>query len=313
MRFLPAERFIAIIVAILAIADLALITRGGIAVDWPGYAGAIALGGGSVALGLIYRKIGRDDGIALATISAGLFILFTIAGSVFNYMLIPFAGERIDAELMRVDAILGYDWAVYVAWMAQHGWLMPVLGAIYISSLPQLIVVTVILGFSRRREQLHRFMLTGIFGALTAIAIWGIAPSSGPSAVVTVAEAVAANASLVVTPAYGAELNRLFAEGVILLSPRDTLGLIAFPSFHTVMALMSVWFIPRRAALFLPFLTVNILMMPAILLHGGHHLVDLFAGIILFAFALVASNRVAARLEAMERGPSAANAAPELA
>ncbi len=296
MRFLPAEKFIGLIVMALAAADAALIAASGVAVDWPGYAGAVAAGLGAVCLGLAYRKLGRDEGISLATISAGLFILFTIAGSVLNYMLIPFAGERIDAALARFDAVFGYDWAGYVAWMAQHPGLAAVLSAIYISSLPQLIVVTIILGFSRDGERLHRFLLTGVFGALAAMAIWAVFPSSGPSALNALPADLAAGASLVVTPAYGAELNRLFAEGVTVLSPRDTLGLIAFPSFHTVMALMSVWFVASRPLLFMPLLGVNTLMLPAILLHGGHHLVDVVGGIVLFAAALAAANRFASRL-----------------
>ncbi len=217
-----------------------------------------------------------------------MFVLFTIAGSIFNYLLLPVGARRIDPFLIELDAIVGFSWTEAVSYVASMPSLANVLRFIYMSSLPQLIIIILILGFSGRRERLHQFLLTGIFGALTAVAIWAVFPSSGPSAFEVLPSEL--SNSFVVGSAYGVELNRLAIEGPSFLSPKDALGLIAFPSFHTVMACMAVWFMSGNKA-FPFFLLVNILMLPAILVHGGHHLVDILGGFAVFGLALLGITR----------------------
>ena len=62
-------------------------------------------------------------------------------------------------------------------------------------------------------------------------------------------------------------------------------GLVAFPSIHMVMALMVAWY-SRGTWAFFAFCVSSLLMIPATLLHGGHHLSDLFGGLALFALAV---------------------------
>ncbi len=294
MVLLPAEKICAAVIVALFLLDAILIPIRGVSVDWLNYALVCAIGLGSVTAGQFYRIGRQEEKIALATTAAGMFVLFTIAGSIFNYLLLPVGARRIDPFLIVLDAIVGFSWKEAVSYVASMPLLANVLRFIYMSSLPQLIIIILILGFSGRRERLHQFLLTGIFGALIAVAIWAAFPSSGPSAF----EVLPSELSnlFVVGSAYGVELNRLAIEGPSFLSPKDALGLIAFPSFHTVMACMAVWFMSRRKA-FLCFLPVNMLMLPAILVHGGHHLVDVFGGFAVFGMALWASRAVMAASE----------------
>lgn len=104
-----------------------------------------------------------------------------------------------------------------------------------------------------------------------------------------------------VDPAYGRELMRLGQEGVTHLSPKNVLGLIGFPSFHIFMAAMSVWFVPRHWLAMAVILPLNLLMLPAVLVQGGHHLSDVFGGLIFFAAVCTASGRLLDWLSARER------------
>ncbi|EKF19544.1 hypothetical protein NA2_06607 [Nitratireductor pacificus pht-3B] len=273
----------ALIIATFLIVDIGLVAGGGVSVDWSGYAMVVLCGSGVLGVGLAYRLSGRDEKIALAAISAGLFVLFTIVGSALNYLVIPAGTERIDPLLIRLDAVLGYSWPALVVWVAEFPALGSLLRWTYLSSLPQFVIVILVLGMTGRRDLLHGFLLTGILAAIVTIAFWLVFPSSGPSAFFPIPAEAVAKLGMVVSPDYGAELNRLMGEGVTHLSPTDTLGLIAFPSFHTVMALMSIWFMRTIRPLFPLFVIVNMLMLPAILVHGGHHFVDLFGGLAAFA------------------------------
>lgn len=288
----PGERIVAAVIALLFVADGVLILRTPAMLDWAGYAFCLAIGFAACALGLAYRRSGRSEEIALAVLAAGLFILFSIVGSLFNHLLLPVGESRIDAVLAAIDGRLGYSWPGFVAAVAEYPAFGALLRTVYLSSLPQLIAVILFLGFAGRRDLLHRFLVTGVLGALISIGVWSAMPSFGPAVYYPVAADTVAALGMIVGPAYGAELSRLAIDGPALLSPTDALGLIAFPSFHTVMACMAVWFTLSLRRLFPFFLVVNLTMIPAILVHGGHHLMDVFGGVAVFALALAAAGRL---------------------
>jgi hypothetical protein len=232
-------------------------------------------------LALVYRHLDREPEISLALMSCAIFILFTNGGAVLNYMLMRPGSMSIDPLLVRADALLGFDWATFAQWVAHFGWPARALGWIYQSSLPQLCLMILFLGFTARQAALHRFMLTGILCSCFSVMIWSLAPSFGPSPYVALSPTVEAQLGRVVDPAYAAQLLTLFHDGARTIEADKLIGLIAFPSMHTVMAAMAVWY-ARRTVVFWPLLVLDLAMIPAILVHGGHHLVDVLGGLALF-------------------------------
>jgi len=290
MVFLPAERFIVLIIATLALLDVCLLLLKGVGIDFVGYASLIACGAFLVALGQFYRRVRHNDRIAAAATAAGLFVLFTIAGSIFNYLLLPLRFSPIDPMLARFDAALGFDWPAFVTWASQYPRAGVLLQMIYATSLPQLVAILLVLGFGGKTGLLHHFLMTGVIGALGAIICWFFFPSFGASSIYGLPPEVTQRVSLAVDPAYGAQLVELGRNGAAFLTPRNVLGLIGFPSFHTVMAAMSACFMLRCGRVGLPFLLLNVLMMPAIVIQGGHNLADVFGGFLIFgaAYAIAA-------------------------
>ena len=134
--------------------------------------------------------------------------------------------------------------------------------------------------------------------------MWSIFPSGGAAAFWTLDDEVHRIVRPIVGSAYGAELNRLFRDGVSDLSAMGVTGLIGFPSFHTVMALVSlvaIW--PYRLLRFAA-LVPTALLVPGILVHGGHNLADMLAGIAITALAWPLAARIVAAQDA--RAESAA-------
>ncbi|WCK03187.1 phosphatase PAP2 family protein [Agrobacterium tumefaciens] len=301
MQLFAAERFVLCTVIILFVFDVALITIKGIKLDYVGYFLCGMAGIGVFALGQFYRNSGRDLHIAAALISSGLFILFSLVGAVFNYMFLPVSFPAIDPVLIRVDRALGYSWPDMVTWAATYPWLGKMLFLVYTTSLPQLLLIIVALGFTGKDRMLHHFIVTGVMGAMASIIFWIFFPTYGAKAYYELPEWVTQAIPLMVNPAYGRELMRLGQEGVTYLSPKDVLGLIGFPSFHIFMAAMSVWFVPRHRLVIAVILPLNLLMLPAVLVQGGHHLSDVFGGLIAFAVVCAASGRLLDWLSARER------------
>jgi len=300
MRLFAAERFVLGFIAILFAIDAALIAVKGIRVDYAGYFLCALAGAGVFILGQFYRKSGRDLRIAAALIAGGLFILFTLVASVFNYMFLPVAFPTIDHVLFRVDAAFGYSWTGIVLWAATHPWIGRILFFVYATSLPQLLAIIIILGFTGKDRKLHHFLVTGVLGAFVSIVFWIFFPTYGAAAYYDLPQWVMETIPIALDPAYAREVARMGQDGVAYISPRNVLGLISFPSFHTFMAAMSVWFVPRHRLVVAVILPLNLLMLPAVLVQGGHHLSDIFGGLVAFVIVCAASARLLDWLSAKE-------------
>ncbi|MDZ7822712.1 MAG: phosphatase PAP2 family protein [Ahrensia sp.] len=289
MKFTYSEKFVLVLIALLLVANALLISIKQPKIDWLGYGIGISTALGMLALAQFYRTVrkGNNERIALAITAAGLFILFTIAGSVFNYLLLPLSNQPIDRTLVEIDArYFGYNWQRWVIFIADYPTANTIMRTVYISSLPQLIIAVIYLGFTNQPRRLDIFMIASTTSALFAILIWSMFPSAGPAGYWDVPADIEAQAGIIVNTAYGAELYRIFAEGVTLISPKDALGLIGFPSYHTVMAILSCYAFFHSKWLRLPILLINLTMVPAILIHGGHNLSDMLAGLVLAIFCL---------------------------
>ena len=270
---------------IIFIVDLLLIIKNDVKVDYKSYSICILVGSSFIALGQVYRHTGRSDKIAPSLIASGNFILFTTVASASTYLLLPVDNFGFDHFLASIDYCLGYEWIWFVSWFDNHALLGFSLAVIYGSSLIQMVSVILLLGLRGKVMSLHRFLATGVLSFLFGIAIWALLPSFGPSAIIENPSDISRNTFLVVGAEYGMQLRRVAHFGVSRISPHDALGLIAFPSFHAIMAMMVIVFSRGFGKLFYLYLPLNILMFPAILLHGGHHLVDVFAGITVFLVA----------------------------
>ncbi|MFC5990358.1 phosphatase PAP2 family protein [Limoniibacter endophyticus] len=240
-------------------------------------------------IGVAYRTSRRDGKIALMLIATGLFVEFTLVASTFNYLLLPLPWGANEAWFAQMDEWIGFHWPSYVAWIVSIPYARNLLLAIYVSSLPQLVAMILTLGIGGHARSLHLFLLTGVFGSLMSIAIWSVVPSVGAAAHYILPEELSKAAALLVDNSYALKVTDLIAEGAFYISPREALGLIGFPSFHMVMACMAVWFSYGHRWLFLPLLLINLLMIPAILFHGGHHVMDVIGGVVVFGLCLAAS------------------------
>lgn len=236
-----------------------------------------------------YRITARSEGIALALMAAALYIAYSNVGVMFNYLLVPTGTETIDARLIELDRWLGFDWGKAATLVDSMPAVSQILRVVYLSSLAQLAAVILLLGFSEKKDKLHQFLTCGILASMFCILFWSLVPSIGPAAFIEVA-ASADMVPRVVDADYADAMRSLLASGPSELRARELLGVVAMPSLHTVMMLMSVWYV--RGTWALPaFAIINLPMLPAILVHGGHHLVDLLAGALLFLVAARVSVR----------------------
>lgn len=291
-RLWPAELFILKLSASLMALDALLILLRGVDLDAQRYGLTFGMAAIISAVGFAYRRSGRSEPIASTAIAFGLLIAFSSALSAFNYLLLPNWRPGIDAWLTRVDSLFGYHWPDAIALSAQYPTVNELMRWSYNSTSFQIALVAVVLGLTGRRRTLHAMMLTVVISSLATIVFWALFPSLGPSALHTLPAELVAAVRPIVDPGYGSEITTLMREGVRKLSPDEFRGLIAFPSFHTVMAVIATCYARNIRWLLFPLLAVNLLIFPAVLVHGGHHLVDIPAGLVVFVLAALIAQRM---------------------
>lgn len=241
---------------------------------------------GLLLVGLYLRGPKAAPRLSQLAIANAIYIGFSGVIAILIYLRFPIADPLIDTQLSQMDAWLGFDWEGFVTWLAQYPAFGSFLAPVYLSSLPQLFILIGVLAFAGRAARLNQALITGIFSLCFTVGFWWIWPSVGPSAFITIPAETADAIGLFHGPELGAKLARLVSEGTPLIHPGDIMGTIAFPSYHTVMMLVVIWFL-RGMWLFWPALALNVLMVPAILSHGGHYLVDALGGLIAFTLAAI--------------------------
>jgi hypothetical protein len=303
---MPAERFMLATTLVLAVVSVVVILLRGTPVEWQSYAFLFFSTGLLMLMGLYYRVSGRNSSIGNTLISAACFLTFSPVASAFTYQFLPLWRAPIDPWLVSMDAMLGFHWPDAMALAASYPLVGKVMWYVYLSWLPQYCLLIVALGLTGRTFELHAFMMATVIGTLITISVWALFPSFGTTTVFAISASIEEQLHPLAGSAYGELLRRVAVEGPLLISPKETVGLIATPSFHTVMAVVAT-----LASRTLPWawpwvLPLNLLVLPSTVIHGGHHLVDIFAGL---AAAFVAAYAARAYLRSNPATHGAAMAA----
>jgi len=278
------QRILLVLVAALVAVDLAWGLVGGFAVEVSAYTRIALLSLALVAGGMFYSTRRKEPRLAAMLFGASFLCVFSAAASLLNYFLLTFHGPRIDMALAAADLWLGFDWVRMMTAVAGYPRFNGMLFYVYNSVLPQIALMVVLLGWLGNAEKIYRFCITVAASALTCIAIWSAVPSFGAISVYP-ADAFA-HMTLALDSHYAAELMRMLEQGPGLITPTDTKGLIGFPSYHAVLALLVIWYARVFGRFVWLFGALNILVLVATPIQGGHHLVDVLAAFPVTVFAL---------------------------
>lgn len=278
MRLKVPHLLLILLAAVIAV-DCVWFILGRFSLDFLGYLKLAVMAAALFAGAAFYTWRRPEPQLSAMLFGAGFLCAFSASASVLNYFLITVAGAPIDPILIKADHVLGFDWYNVLVGMASYPLLNEALFRIYNMVLPGMAVLIVVLGCTGHAERIYRYCLAVAVGALIAIAFWGTFPSVGAKAFYDLPQWVEARLSLSVTPQYGHELMALLKNGPGYISPSDLRGLIAFPSYHGVLAMLLIWFARPVRWLFWPYLVINVIVLISTPIQGGHHMVDVLAAI----------------------------------
>ena len=204
---------------------------------------------------------------------ANIALAFFVSGLQFT----PF--PPIDEALQRWDHALHFDTAAAIAWTAAHPRLRWFLDLCYMSTDVQVALAPLAAGFAFDRRRMRVYLYAFTYAFLAGGLFYYFFPSSGPASVyqcpgfapvqlLTSAKFYWVHHRLPVTTMWG--------------------GMIAFPSFHVMWAVITTYAALPYRKLFWGIAALNVLVVLSTLLLGWHYLVDVPAGILLGVLALYA-------------------------
>jgi hypothetical protein len=279
--------------AVVAAADLAWAAIGHFQIDYVAYAQLGLMSLALLAGGIFYQTRRAELELAAMLMGASFLCLFSATASMLNYFFLTLHGPRIDDILVAADHALGFDWYSTMLFMARHPFLNEVFFHVYNMVLPEIALLTVVLAWTGQVEKVYRYCLALGAGALIAIALWALAPSLGAKSLYILPPEVASKLTLSVTGEYGKALVALLRDGPGYITPSDLRGLIAFPSYHGVLALIVAWYGWHVRWLRWPLLLLNAAVIISSPVQGGHHMVDLLGSFPVAALSIFLAARCA--------------------
>jgi hypothetical protein len=249
----------------------------------------IAAGFGVAVISVVYTRLRPDPKLAAATRATALILLFSCGLAISNYYGFAFRRPLIDGALADLDAALGLDWWAYVTAVKTTPLLAPAMTVAYDTSLPQIVVAILALALTGRIDRLERFVFAFMIAAIVTVAIWCAYPNFGAYAIHFAApDAPTPPFPLALGPDNARALLAMHGGTFPVVRFGEMIGLVGSPSFHTVMAVLTVWALRDVRVVGPLAIALNALVVAAVPADGGHHFVDAAAGGLVAVAALAA-------------------------
>ena len=201
-----------------------------------------------------------------------------------------------DAALARLDEAMGFHWPAMLGWFDANPAIAAVLAPCYSAFLPQQPVVLIALVLVARAREAQAIFLAGLIGLAVTHAIAFLLPAYGAYAYYDILASQHPNIDLVSVAALVPEHALVRAGALLDFDSQVRLGLITFPSYHALLAVVLAWgwwFVPY---LRWPGLALNAGMLIATPLHGGHYLFDVLVGTALAIACIAIAHRIMRRV-----------------
>jgi hypothetical protein len=268
----------------------------GLRFDWPS-AWKVALAWPLLmAIAWFYTHRRVDPPIAHLMRETAHLAAFTGVGAMLSYLATAAGRPLIDDWLVAADAALGFDWTAYVAFVNDRAWLGTLSSVLYLSTLPQVGVAAILLPVLGLTHRARELVLAVMLAALIAIGVSAPLPSAGALAHFNPSPDFYLQNGPIVDVAYKQEFFRMRELAIPVLSLDEPKGLIAFPSYHVALSVLIALAFRDRPSFFVPLALLNLGVILATPVDGGHHLIDGISGAIVAFVALWLAARLRAWL-----------------
>jgi membrane-associated phospholipid phosphatase len=239
-----------------------------------------------------YLRFRAEPKLGSALSGTAQIAAFAAVGAPLSYIAASAGLPLWDDKLVIWDRHLGLDWMAWLAAMNAHPNLHLAFHLAYMSFAVQTTTTVLALAFTNRLIHLRVFIISFMLATVVTIAISTLMPAQGvwgqlhlvTSDYPNIAPATQTSHLAVFLGLRDGSFRELMAQG--------SEGIITFPSLHAALGLLfmlAMWPVPylRWVAIVL-----NLLMIAATPVDGGHYFTDVVAGLAIAAFCRIAATRL---------------------
>lgn len=290
-RQFVVNRFLWIFIAVIALVDAIWLWRAGIGMDAKFWWFTLPVLLACLMLGAFYRTVRKDDRLFLFSQAGAQIISGTIALAVFSYVTAGLGFPMVDEQLIAADKVFFFDWKQWVLWIDRSPALVTLLTLAYDSSAVQMLVILPLLFFYRHIDHVQRYLIVFLFSAFVVIVISTLIPAVAGYAFYQLESKDFHSIDTQMALQHVSDLMAM-RNHTLEVMPSDLKGIVTFPSFHAVIAVLLIyacWPLPKLLVITLP---INLMMLVSTLSNGGHYLVDVISGVIIALSGIVFAKRV---------------------
>lgn len=240
--------------------------------------GIVGFSTAMLGIAAIYVWPRPDERLSRLFRASAEFVLITFLAGMLSYIGTSLGRPLWDDTLLAWDRAIGFDWPAWLAVLDGLPAFNTMLVLAYHSMLPQFALLIVALVTVRAFRALDVMLIGYGLAAILTVAISTVMPALSPVIHLGIMPDMHPNISLAVGREFAEHAYALRDGTLKMIDLSGAQGLVTFPSFHTVGAILlalGFWQVPW---LRWPGLALNGLMLLAIPINGSHYMVDVIAG-----------------------------------
>jgi hypothetical protein len=247
-----------------------------------------------LAASVFYGRIRPDRRLCVVTAATAFILAFAATTGVLTYPAAAIGAATRDATFMAFERLVGIDWPALADRMSRSPLINASLTLAYFSSLPQIAVTVLVLGYTDRHDRLAAYLSLLPITLICTIVLFSLAPALGP------------------IPSYGIDGDlyaRLGPGGKSFLADFEALrqgrfatfdlakmeGVVTFPSFHCVLAVLTAWALAPVRRIGGLAIVLNVMVVASTIPVGGHYIADIPAGLAIACLGLALWTRTSSR------------------
>lgn len=189
----------------------------------------------------------------------------------------------IDEYLIKADQWFGIHTPAIMTWTHAHPWINHVLTTIYYTLAWELLAIPAVLICVNARHTLTIFFLAVLFSFYIGVLIYYFFPTMAPSGIF--------HSPYFTKDQHATSLSFFQVHHHLKITDIHG-GLIAFPSFHVIWAIILTYCCRAKKYFFYPVLVYNFILICATVLLGWHYFVDVLSGIVLAMAGIYAAEKI---------------------
>lgn len=203
-----------------------------------------------------------------------------------------------DHALARIDHGLGFDAIAIVHWMAPHPWLQTFFTLSYMALFPLMVLGVLLPAVRYRFQAVKELIVATSFATLVGAVLFRFIPAIGPWAVYGYAPSA--------SQLHCQDLLLTLRTGSVHVLDLNESGIVCFPSFHTLLAVVSCLALWSIKPLRIPAAILATCIVLSTLTTGWHYLVDVIGGLLLTLLSIAAARAFSAIERRIEQRANAA-------